>query len=253
MPRAIVHIGVQKTGTTTFQTWATQNREELRRATGLRYYRSVFPDRIPAMAQFEFDVMCTRPERECFARQVLPPERREQLPEELRINLIRELNGEDLLISDEGLACLRFPDEVDILRDLLHGYDLEFIAVRRDRADFLRSYRTWMDNHQYAPSTDPQSPFYVEPDSWLADFDALDPIFPGLRWVDYEAAMQSYGSIIPALCEEMGLDLDSIPSWRIPAQNKGHGPRARAKKLQRQITRRRRQVIRRVRRLTHRS
>lgn len=252
MPRAFVHIGAAKTGTTTFQTWATQNREELRRATGLRYYRSVFPDRNPAVAQFEFGAVCMRPERECFARDLLPPERREQLPEELRFNLIRELDGEDLLISDEGLAQLRFPDEVDRLRELLAGYDLEFIAVRRDRADFLRSYRTWMDNILYAPSTDPQSPFYVEPDSWLADFDALDPIFPGLRWVEYEAAMQQYGSIIPALCEEMGLDLDSIPNWRIPAQNKGHGPRARLAKLQRRVERRRRQVRKRLRRVLHR-
>ncbi len=251
MPRAIIHIGVPKTGTTSFQTWATENREELRRTTGLRYYRSVFPDRIPATGHWEFEVMCIRPERHSLAREFMSSAGRLDLPERLRINLARELNGEDLLISSEGLSNIRFPDEVDRLRQLLVGYDLEFVAVRRDPADFLRSCRAWMANNLFEPSTDPQSTFYVEPDSWLADFDALDPVFPGLRWVEYEAAMQSYGSIIPAICDEIGLDIDSLPNWRIPAQNRSRGVRARANKMRRRLNRRKRQLRHRVRQLRH--
>lgn len=251
MPRAIIHIGVPKTGTTTFQTWATQNREEIRRATGLRYYRSVFPDRIPAAAQFEFGVLCTRPERECFARNRISPAAVADLPDRVRHNLAQELDGEDLFISDEGLAQLRFPDEVEHLQQLFVGYDLEFIAVRRDRADFLRSYRQWMANLLIEPSTDPDSPCYVEPDSWLADFDAIESVFPGLRWVEYEAAMQTYGSIIPALCEEMGLDPDALPNWRIPNQNVSRGARARTHKMRRRLNRRKRQFRHRLRQLRH--
>jgi hypothetical protein len=253
MPRAIVHIGVAKTGTTTFQTWATQNREGIRRATGLRYYRSVFPDRIPAVAQFEFEILCMRPDRECFARNWISTASLVDLPDRVRRNLAQELDGEDLFISDEGLAQLRYPDEVERLQQLLVGYDLEFIAVRRDRADFLRSYRQWMANLSIEPSTDPDSPCYVEPDSWLADFDAIESIFPDLRWVEYEAAMQTYGSIIPALCEEMGLDLDALPNWRIPKQNASRGPRARANKMRRRPNRRKRQFRHRMRQLGHRT
>jgi hypothetical protein len=211
----------------------------------------VFPDRIPAVAQFEFGVLCTRPDRECFSRNLISPAAVADLPDRVRHNLDRELDGEDLFISDESLALLRFPDEVERLQQLFVGYDLEFIAVRRDREDFLRSYRRWMANRLLQPSTNPDSSFYVQPDSWLADFDALDPIFPGLRWVEYEAAMQTYGSVIPALCVEMGLDLDSLPNWRIPAQNRSRGARARANRMRRRLNRRKRQFRHRVRQLRH--
>ena len=251
MPRAVVHIGVAKTGTTTFQTWATQHREELRQSAGLRYYRSVFPDRIPARAQFEFGVLSMRPGRENLARDRLSPTALAELPERVRRNLDRELDGEDILISDESLALLRFPDEVERLQQLLLGYDLEFIAVRRDREDFLRSYRRWMANRLLEPSTDPDSPLFVEPDSWLADFEALDAIFPGLRWVEYEAAMDTYGSIIPALCEGMGLDVATLPTWRIRPENRSRGVRARMRKLRRRLARSRHRIRHRRRRFHH--
>lgn len=235
MPRAIVHIGTQKTGTTTFQTWATRNREALERTTGLRYYRSMYGDYPEVIPPLEFLIVCPRPGRLDTFTSTLPAQMLAELPERLRVHLSTELDGTDILISNEVLSLLRHPDEVDRLRALLTGYDLEFIAVRRDPQDFLRSYRQWMVNMRIEPSMDPTSEFYVEDDTWLLDFDALDPLFPGLRWVDYGDAIARYGSIIPALCEEMGLDPATVPNWRIPARNRAGGIRTRTFLLRRDI------------------
>jgi hypothetical protein len=249
MPRAVVHIGTQKTGTTTFQTWATHNREALHRTTGLRYYRSVFGDFNEIYPPIEFLIECLRPERVRTFRDAFSEQMVAELPERLRVHLLSELDGGDVLISNEVLSLMRHPDEVDSLCQLLSGYDIEFIAVRREPREFLRSYRQWMVNQRIAPSTDPTSEYYVEDDTWLLDFDALDPLFPGLRWVDYDEAMATYGSIIPALCEEMGLDLASVPNWRIPARNRAGGIRTSIARQRRRIRAQTQRIRHRVRRL----
>jgi hypothetical protein len=103
--------------------------------------------------------------------------------------------------------------------------------VRRDPVEFLRSYRAWMSYNALEPSDDPTSMLYVEPDSWIVDFDALDPLYPGLRWIGYEDAMVRHGSIIPALIEGMGLETAGLPDWRVPPLNVSNG------KLRRSINR----------------
>jgi hypothetical protein len=61
VPRAIVHIGTHKTGTTTFQRWADLNRAEILEATGFRYYESMYPSGAPS-AHFEIALACLRPD-----------------------------------------------------------------------------------------------------------------------------------------------------------------------------------------------
>ena len=246
MPRAFVHLGTQKTGTTTFQTWAATNREEIKRATGLRYYSSVFLPGLHNRPHIEFALLSIRPDRSLPARDVMAAREargiasvvtRSNLLERTIAHLEQELDGEDLLISCEGLSLIRHPDEVERLRELLAGYDLEFVVTRRDPAAFLRSYRQWMVNSSFDASSDPLSCFYIEPDTWLLDLDALDPLFPGLRWVDYEDAMSTYGSVTPALFVAMGFPIDDLPDWKVPELNRAEGSTLRTSRLRRLVRR----------------
>ncbi|CAB4322883.1 unannotated protein [freshwater metagenome] len=229
MPKAIVHVGTHKTGTTTFQRWAHANKSAIKDATGYRFFEGMFSsDRYTGQftsdpsnfAHIEFALMCLRPERKFVGHQ-----RWHDIGQHpdfaLRFfeHLAEELNGDDLIISNEELSFIRFPDEVDQLRELLTGYDLEFIAARRNTDDFLRSYSKWMKLRSYEPSSDPHSRFYIEPDSWILDFDSLNALFPALTWVDYDVAMEECGSIIPALIEGMGFQVDALPDWEVPPLN----------------------------------
>ena len=231
VPRAIVHIGTHKTGTTTFQRWAHANRGELQAATGVRFYRSMFATGLATRSHFELALVAMRPERWFVGRNIIPEWETPDFGARLEAHLRAELDGEDLIISSEDLSLLRHPDEVATLRELLAGYDLEFIAVRRDPVEFLRSYRAWMSYNALEPSDDPTSVLHATPDSWILDFEALDPLYPGLQWIGYEDAMDRHGSIIPALIEGMGLETAGLPDWRVPPLNVSNG------KLRRSINR----------------
>ena len=232
MPRAIVHIGTHKTGTTTFQRWAELEREGLQRATGFRYCRPMHRERFTSIAShFEFALASIRPERFIQPKQMVRDWDQPEFAVRFAAHLDRELDGEDLMISSEDLSFIRHPDEVERLRQLLPGYDLEFVVVRRDPDGFLRSYRRWMEHQSIAPSPDPESPFHLGPDAWILDTSPLSGLFPGLRWVDYDEAMAAQGSIIPALLEGMGFDPSTVPNWRVPALNSGSAMTRRINRL----------------------
>jgi hypothetical protein len=221
VPRAIIHLGTHKTGTTTFQRWADRNREALRDATGYRFYESMYPKGAPS-AHFEFALATLRPDRMFQARLVEPTWSTPAFRARFEDHLQGQLEGGDIMISCEDLSLIRHVDEVERLHALLDGYDLTHVVVRREPASFLRSYRTWMDLHSLEPSQDPDSYLYVASDSWLLDRTVLATLLPGLHEVDYERAMDDDGSIIPALIEGMGLDRSRIPDWRVPALNSGN-------------------------------
>ena len=206
MPKARVHIGTHKTGTTSFQNWGDANRAEIKRLTGYRFYESRWGG-----AHVEFPILSVRPELDLHARAVhrVTPE----VEQEMRDHIRSQLNGEDLIISAEGLSFIRFAEEVERLRELLDPYDLDFIVVQRERDDFLRSYTQWMKASNIEPSDDPESCRFLGTDSWILDFDRFPEHFPGIKIIDYRQAMNVGGSIIPAIMEGLGADPSTLPEW----------------------------------------
>lgn len=206
MPKAQVHIGTHKTGTTSFQNWGDANRSEIQRLTGYRFYESRWSG-----AHVEFPILSLRPELDMPARKVhcVTPE----VEQEMRDHIRSQLNGEDLIISAEGLSFIRFAEEVERLRELLDPYDLDFIVVQRERDDFLRSYTQWMKALNIEPSDDPESSRYLGTDSWILDFDRFPELFPGIKIIDYRQAMNVGGSIIPAIMEGLCADPSTLPGW----------------------------------------
>ena len=162
----------------------------------------------------EFPILAVRPELDLPSRN--GPGRgwdKLEIKREMREHIRSQLDGQDLIISAEGLSFIRSAEEVDRLRELLDPYELDFIVVQRDRADFLRSYVQWMKKSNFKPSADPESCRYVETDSWILDFDIFPKLFPGIKIIDYRQAMNDRGSIIPAIMEGLGTDPSTLPEW----------------------------------------
>ena len=162
----------------------------------------------------EFGILAVRPELDLHSRKLYGPNWvTPEVQQEMRSSIRSQLDGQDLIISCEGLSFIHSTEEVDRLRELLDPYELDFIVVQRERADFLRSYRQWMKQSDIKRSADPESCRYVENDSWILDFDRFPALFPGVRTIDYQQAMNEWGSIIPALMEGLGADPSTLPAW----------------------------------------
>jgi hypothetical protein len=162
----------------------------------------------------EFPVLVVRPELDLHARTGgvrgwFTPE----VEREMREHIRSQLDGQDLIISAEGLSFIRYAEEVEKLRELLDPYDVDFIVVQRERDDFLRSYTQWMRQSNIEPSDDTESCRFLGPDSWILDFDRFPELFPGIKIIDYRKAMSVGGSIIPAIMEGLCADPSTLPGW----------------------------------------
>lgn len=201
MPTAIIHVGTHKTGTTSLQRWAEANRAAIEQATGYRYYQGLF-----GPSHYELAMLCLRPDRGMPKRSVTPGWETPEFAERVRAHIDSQTGG-DLLVSAEALCYMRHPDEVDALRDLLGGYELRFVVVLREPAEYLRSYRAQMALMGFEPSSDPNSFAYTADGTWLTDYDALvdllDPVV-----VEYPK-----GSVIPAIFEALDFDTSTLPDW----------------------------------------
>jgi hypothetical protein len=154
----------------------------------------------------------------------------------MREHICAQVGGaDDLFVSAEALSYIRHPDEVEALQSLLGSRDVTFVVVLRDRRDYLRSYRAQLIESGFAPSNDPRSFAYSEPDSWLADYDALTSVLGRPIVVEYP----SNRSVIPALFGALGFDEAELPDWSNVWRNATtHSPRRRLAGLLRRSGRR---------------
>jgi hypothetical protein len=117
------------------------------------------------------------------------------------------------------LSLLRHDDEVDALRQLLAPRTVRVAVCLRNPSDFLRSYRAMLARRREDPSLYAASYRYVEPDSWLVDYDALLGVYRRVLGEDavvafpYEQALEEHGSTIPSVLSSLGIESDGLPPW----------------------------------------
>ncbi len=122
-----------------------------------------------------------------------------------------------LIYVHEDLSYLRFEDELERLKALFASRAVTVVVFLRDRAAFLRSYRSQLEGTGFEPSTDPASFAYVEPDSWLLDYDALINAYRrcfgtrNVRVFDYDEVVRRDGTVIPAFMDILGVPRSSLP------------------------------------------
>ncbi|WP_281983413.1 hypothetical protein [Thalassorhabdomicrobium marinisediminis] len=208
----IFHIGLHKTGTTSFQVVMHKHREDFLSA-GIDPYQT---ERGRTAGQAKHGDLA------------LAAIRSGVLDAEAPGNLMQGVNQDELfdrtqqaiqdyidasdqrrfLISAETLSLFRTRAEVARLKALFGNRVQRFsvVVVLRDRAEWLESYRNQTIKGNTRPSTDPRSAFYLEGDNWLTDFDTLIETYRAecdeVTVIDYDR-----NDVVGQLARAMGVDI----------------------------------------------
>ena len=203
--RVIVHAGFHKTGTTSIQLFLQRHRDRLRRA-GIEFYAGRYIDNNHVelhAAAMRDDRMSTWKLASGFRSSAMFPAIAEHIE-----RAIESSPCDTVLFSAEGISYLRFDDEMARLHELVGNRPSTIIVYQRERSAWIESFKSQIAmNNSF--SVDKDAFNYVEPDSWLFDFNARTDAFRrtfGLNtWVfDYDNAVQRDGSIIPSFLDIIG-------------------------------------------------
>lgn len=214
LTKALLHIGTPKTGTTSFQEWASTNKELLESREDIRVYRGLF-----GANHYEFGLLCKRKSRNGFGELEFPDWCLPEWRSEARTHIQREIEaakgaGQDLLISSEVISLLRHQDELARLGELLGGLEAMAVAVVRQPEAFLASWRRQLGLGGWSGYR--SSAGYTEPDSWLVDHGAMTEAFElafgqgSLQLIRYEDALAQHGTVISAIGEAFELAPDTL-------------------------------------------
>lgn len=249
MPTALIHIGVPKTGTTSFQRWIHHNRKVLRAQRDITLYEGFVGQVRRAPMHPELLLLTQRPERDCVAKLNIPQWSTPEWQRAAGAHLAAQVDSdaETLLFTLEGLFLLRHADEIERLVQLLAPRTIRVAVCLRDPASFLQSYRAQMAKNDIATSADPTSSLYLEDGSWLADWDHLLSVWRSVLGeddvvaFDYEEAMSAHGSTTRGVLDALGVETVGLPDLdTIRSNRSGHPGIAR---LSRRITRRLRRLV----------
>ncbi|MBB5050043.1 hypothetical protein HNR60_004831 [Rhodopseudomonas rhenobacensis] len=217
--RAILHVGVHKTGTTSIQAFAERHRSILRER-GIDFYTGVhLPNN-----HVELHVAAMRPERlspfKMDNELVVDESYREAVRDKLHA-YVNSSDAERIVFSSEGLSYLRYADEMERLKSLIPTSQIEILFYVRDREAFLRSYRREMRRHRLPETIDPDSYAYTADNTWLANFaeriEAFSRSFgaENVAVIDYDRELGAHGNIIPSFLRALKVEDAFDPaSWR---------------------------------------
>ena len=210
----ILHVGTHKTGSKSLQRFMLDHAGDISRK-GVAVYRGEFRD----ANHIELHLAAMRDERDSFARLVrtdltIDAGFRRHVADRVQA-FIRSRCEERLVFTAEGLCWLRHDDEIDRLQTILGvgNGEAKVVLYLRNKVDFLRSYTAQI--HKVPgrqPSNDRSSTLYVEPDSWLVDYDALVATYQrgfgagNVVVIDYDQEMRTVGNVIPSFLKVLGLD-----------------------------------------------
>ena len=210
--RLHLHIGTHKTGSTSFQYFMRDHARVLSNA-GFSFYEGMKE----IENHLELHVAAMRPERMSFSKEKYEIADIESFRHEVANNVSRHYAAHpqsEPIFSAEGLALLRYPDELRTLGQLIEAerFDVRVLLVLRNRQAYLDSMRRQiLKVPGRLPSQEPDSHRYVEDDSWLVDYDHIRKLWAdefgpdNLTVIDYDAARAANdGNIIPPMLDAIG-------------------------------------------------
>lgn len=222
--RAILHVGTHKTGTTSIQSFVTDRHPDRLRAHGIEPYRG----RHIAHNHVELHVAAMRPERLSGFKERHAIRVDEAYAAAVAARIAAALTAcphETMFFSAEGMSLLRHPDELARLKALV-PVETDIVIVLREREGFLASYRAQIGDRSSIDPADYEHYRYVADDGWIADITPrltlLRETFGAdrVRTIDYDAAMATHGSILPAFLAAIGLEGEFTEAeWRVPFLN----------------------------------
>ncbi|MEO7573743.1 MAG: sulfotransferase [Acidimicrobiales bacterium] len=215
--RVVLHIGTHKTGTTSLQHFLRDQDGGLLATVGAGYP----PGFVLPEAHSELALLTVRPERTWPARIRLPGTQHPTWLAAAEAHVREQLSAsphQTLVYSHEDLSYLRSAGEIEHLRHLLRGPEVQIVVFLREPAALLRSYREQLSAMEFELSDEPSSFAYVAPDSWLVDYDALLGAYrrgfgeDNVHVIDYDEVVRCGGSVIPAFAQLLGIASASLPS-----------------------------------------
>lgn len=224
-----LHIGRQKTGTTSFQVFLDKNHQRLLQRDIALFESdiSLDPETMnPRSWAHELPLTLLRPDFS-FALRMLTREKdltSEELLATIRRNLCKP--AQHLIASHEALSYARSAEELKPLRNMAEetNREVKVYLVLRSHEAWLRSYRNQFASvAESNPNAD--SFFYLEPDSWLFDHDALIATYEkafgcgAVQVLDYERLLQDFTDASPALLSRMNLGVQTSMLEKVPWQN----------------------------------
>jgi hypothetical protein len=135
------------------------------------------------------------------------PQYREERREQLRAGLAAfcaRYPDASLLVSAETISLLRTDTEMEQLLSLLpHGYAIHTILVMREKDDWWASYSNQIRKKGQDRFARPGSPYDLDPNGWLLDFDTLRDVLK--RHSDTFTEVPYQRDIVPSLLAAMNL------------------------------------------------
>jgi len=196
--RTLIHIGQHKTGTTSIQHYLQKYRQALAKA-GLYVPDTLLGFTNPS--HFLLNVYALDADRDSTAkimlRESVDPGFYDTLESRLQQDIARHYERardqgcRDIIWSNEGLYLLNSTTEYQRLKGLFAKYSeqLTCLCCLRDKASYLDSYRRQLHSLNLPLSDDPRSTRYLEPDSWLVDYEGkqklLNAVFEDTLILEY--------------------------------------------------------------------
>jgi hypothetical protein len=204
--RLYLHIGTQKTGTSSFQRYLLDHRDQLR-TDGSHVITDIGRNGKPTASLGAYADTILRPTLRTGFRMRNPPpsvghaRRFVRVARRVRASVL-SANVDRAVFSAEALCLARTPAERWRVRLLARACDADIVTVLclRDlaawRASWEAQVRKWRDAVDPGEGTD-----NILGD-WYYDVDAITAFWSGLgelRVVDYDRSLATDGSVIPAL------------------------------------------------------
>lgn len=225
--RAWLHIGTPRTGTTSLQHYLASDEGGRR----LRKAGYVYPERLfvkdpkgilGELMHLELTLSSIRRDRRADIQpfvDALIGHLGGELPaagdidswRRLTLGSIQEVDGDRLVMCDESLSWLYHEDEMSMLLELFAGWEVSVVCYLR-HPDSFRTSLQYMASFMMPWTPGPESVFYMEPDSWIYNYELrMD------RWrqvlgrenvitMSYEACLDRDGSVIPSFLELLGVE-----------------------------------------------
>lgn len=197
--KTIIHIGQHKTGTTSIQHYLRSEREQLIE-NGLYVADTMLGFDNPS--HFLLNVYALDEDRDSTAklrlREFLDDDFFATLDTRLEAEITqhyrraRELGCSEILWTNEGLFLLNSEKEYLKLKGLFDHLSEEMLCVCcfRDVTSFREAYIKQLQSLELELSDDPKSYRYLEPDSWIFDYERkkalLNAVFEEVLILDYD-------------------------------------------------------------------
>lgn len=197
--RTILHIGQHKTGTTSLQHYLKKEHQNLLKK-GLYIPQSIVGIEHPS--HYILSVYALKSTRLSPMKEVLLKNQHPDYFKSLEKKLLADIknhykqavknNCSDILWTNEGLYLLNSVSEYQTLHQLFQRYSDEVICVCcfREKNSFRQSFSQQLKTQALSFSQDKDSYRYIEPTSWLFDYDRkkalLEQVFKTTLFLAYD-------------------------------------------------------------------